>query len=844
MTDTLPQIRNLLTWLDEHAPLSALMPCQKGTKFPLVPHSKDKVDAGEVPHWDNKQCRNYLRQAINGDITLTDSWAILLHDLVVIDCDSEEVYQFFKEKFPTDFVDAVGPCQKTSKGYHFLFARPERFNELNITDLAPGFIIDGKRFEKCDLKTITGTGTRGVLSVTPTKGKEWIVAPWETVLAPPSEELEEWIITHYGKKKKPTRQVSTPTPSEASTEASETAPAIETTLLTDLLTALAPARADNYRDWFTVACIVKEHGDYNTFNNWSKTSPMYDEAAGQKLWKSLRDKSAYSLATLWWMVRKDNLEKFNELKERYGSGSTLYSLVTNNHRDLAQLFCHQPEATRVLYDDATGWAYCPPSTNRWICSGKNEPALLRNSIARVLLPICHEAAMYWVNKSTSDPDCAQITQGKTKEINKAQVSLCGAPFIKGVTQFIQSIRAEATLDIVQQAALTNSRVTSLADLLDSNPYVIAFTDKKYDHITKTWSPVVPTDYISRCTGYPAPDKNEADVADVRMVLHGIWCTSPTEKCDGHCGANDMVDYICKVFAMSLCGKKWAEAFFMHTGTGGNGKGLLFDAVKAVLGDYLYEFNAITMADEGKPNQASAEAANFKGRFLAMATEPDGEKDLSEAIIKKWTGGDALNARLLYGNPTVFQMFANLHLQCNKRPEIANMTKGGVRRLRVIPYYNQFSTHPKDGERKGDAQLKDFVKTPRFRDAFFWILLESFASIEGLAIDAIPMPAPVKKATEEYIEENNAFWTWFKDTFERTTEQVVNGEECFLFEQDIAKEYAMYSKSKFTTKHCEERMKFNGVLSEKKTWGKVGKGRKGYGGWIRKPEPTAPISEDE
>ncbi len=66
--------------------------------------------------------------------------------------------------------------QETKKGRHYLFYRPEwagYWDGARQQGSGPSLAVD--------VKTRCGTGTRGVLTVAPSSGKQWAVgrAPWE-----------------------------------------------------------------------------------------------------------------------------------------------------------------------------------------------------------------------------------------------------------------------------------------------------------------------------------------------------------------------------------------------------------------------------------------------------------------------------------------------------------------------------------------------------------------------------------------------------------------------------------------------------------------------------------------
>jgi len=99
--------------------------------------------------------------------------AITVKDLCVIDCDTPGQAAALEARFP-DLLKGA-PCERTRRGFHFLFGRPPEADEAGFYDGA------AQREQGVDLKTVTSTGTGGIVLLSPSPDKAWLPgrAPWE-----------------------------------------------------------------------------------------------------------------------------------------------------------------------------------------------------------------------------------------------------------------------------------------------------------------------------------------------------------------------------------------------------------------------------------------------------------------------------------------------------------------------------------------------------------------------------------------------------------------------------------------------------------------------------------------
>jgi hypothetical protein len=156
--EQLEEIAKLEHFLKTTFPRDLLMPVTHGTKKPVFRHR------GGTWSWDEwKYCIS------------TDAACILLRDLVVIDVDDDKLSNELETSYP---ILLSVPCAETKRGRHYYFQRTVACNEEGFFD-GKAQVVQG-----VDFKSVADTGTSGIVLVSPSVDKTWLLAPWNAVLVP------------------------------------------------------------------------------------------------------------------------------------------------------------------------------------------------------------------------------------------------------------------------------------------------------------------------------------------------------------------------------------------------------------------------------------------------------------------------------------------------------------------------------------------------------------------------------------------------------------------------------------------------------------------------------------
>lgn len=173
----------------------------------------------------------------------------------------------------------------------------------------------------------------------------------------------------------------------------------------------------------------------------------------------------------------------------------------------------------------------------------------------------------------------------------------------------------------------------------------------------------------------------------------------------------LAEYIGYVF-VSNRRLKLERALLLY-GSGANGKSVFFDIVTALLGPENishYSLESLTTP----PAYCRAHLAN---KLVNYASEVNG--NLEANAFKQMTSGEAIEARLPYGQPFELKDYARLIFNCNTLPGNAEQTEGFFRRFMIIPFG---VTIP---QAEQDTQLATKIIRRELSGVFNWVL-------EGLA----------------------------------------------------------------------------------------------------------------
>ena len=236
----------------------------------------------------------------------------------------------------------------------------------------------------------------------------------------------------------------------------------------------------------------------------------------------------------------------------------------------------------------------------------------------------------------------------------------------------------------------------------------------------------------------------------RITLHSDVSFEPEARCprwlkfldEVFGGDQELIDYIWRAVGYSLTGDTSEQCVFTCHGSGANGKSVFLSSLRAVAGSYVYNAPFSTFELEARtsiPNDLAALA----GRRLVTASETNEGVRLNEGRLKALTGCDPVTARFLHGEFFTFRPVAKFWLAVNHRPRVTDDSHGFWRRVRLIPFLQQF---------KGQAEDKNLVA--RLEEELPGILAWAVRGAVAWHKRGLEPPAAVLNATESYRTESD------------------------------------------------------------------------------------------
>lgn len=567
----------------------------------------------------------------------------------------------------------------------------------------------------------------------------------------------------------------------------------EINLLKKILENLKDYRFLNYQEWLIIAMIwINEKYPLEIFDLYSKLrgGDKYDKKKNEEIIKRLKVKNnGYKVATLYMWLKEDNIKVFEELQqEREDFWNMCDEQNELQHSDFSNLYFNL-EPNKYIRSPLTGW-YEYNEYNKLIYRG-GVPSSLLNNITKKLQKYIIEQRNFLL------PDHKDY-ELRNKLVKKYYSKVGNSSFVEGIIKYLVDLYTKEDLD----------------DLINSNMELLAFENKLYDIKERKFRDIEPTDYITKTTKYNTREDYYNDYEKV-VSMGYRYGTHPINKVFNIIYSVfenfDMVDYWLLTTALSLFTAK-SQSFYILTGKGGNGKGLLNDLIRYSLGEYFYapENTFLTSKIKGNaPNNTLTELKNVRYVSVSEPETEDGTRKLNADFIKVMSGGGIITTRALFMKKNIsYNPQFTVFLQCNEKPDI-KYDRAIKRRVKVIKYPFNFVDKPnpeEKSERQKDYDLLDTIKDKDIRDAFITILIKWAEQNINKPFEKLSIPDEVLKETGEYMDDMNQTGDWLNERTEKKPTGKIKTSEAFKDFLDFG--------GKGTDKQFIEGIKQNGYNVEK------------------------------
>jgi putative DNA primase/helicase len=214
-------------------------------------------------------------------------------------------------------------------------------------------------------------------------------------------------------------------------------------------------------------------------------------------------------------------------------------------------------------------------------------------------------------------------------------------------------------------------------------------------------------------------------------------------------------FVQRFLGYTLTGLTSEQLMMVALGEGNNGKSVLAELVRSILGDYAGNLpsSALMMSKHGRGTEN--EIARLKGARFVTAKETEQEKRLDEARVKDLTGADTITARFLFKEWFDFKPSFKLWFYSNYKPKIRGTDLGIWRRIALV----LFGVIVPLERRDKDLLSKLQAEAPGVLN---WLVAGCSAWLAG----GLAPPDAVIEATAQWRGESDVFGQFLTERCER------------------------------------------------------------------------------
>jgi P4 family phage/plasmid primase-like protien len=204
-----------------------------------------------------------------------------------------------------------------------------------------------------------------------------------------------------------------------------------------------------------------------------------------------------------------------------------------------------------------------------------------------------------------------------------------------------------------------------------------------------------------------------------------------------------------LLAQMLVGDIDSHQAILLSGTGGNGKSGLLQAIRAFLSPAVANLNLDAISSD------RFAAAHLYGKLANICDDLSSRHLADTSTFKRIVGGDIITADRKYRDPLVFRPFARLIFSANELPQASDASEGFYDRWVVIPFNATFRGQQDEIPRHIlDAQLA----AP---EEFSGVLNRALAAMPSALGCRLPSTPSIKQAFQEFRNSTDWVLIWLE-----------------------------------------------------------------------------------
>jgi P4 family phage/plasmid primase-like protien len=303
--------------------------------------------------------------------------------------------------------------------------------------------------------------------------------------------------------------------------------------------------------------------------------------------------------------------------------------------------------------------------------------------------------------------------------------------------------------------------------LDANPNLLGVPNGVFDLEKGEFREGRPDDYISFTTATryipyePENPKFKEGLQVITKFFQDILPSAPVRN------------YVYRTIASCFDGNCLDQKFPIFTGSGGNGKSILFEFLEHVMGNYTEKVATTVFTSKSSgPDAATAGLANIKGKRFISCEETEEGSTLNIAKVKEFTGGNKIITRALYKEKIEFKPQAHWFLVCNNKPKLptsACQDGGTWRRITVVNFPAKFVDNVDDPE-YDDARPYVYKKDHKIKEKLenaseIWMSYMLNVVYPEYKKTGLQEPEEIRFSTMNYRASNDVFQQYITERIE-------------------------------------------------------------------------------
>lgn len=243
--------------------------------------------------------------------------------------------------------------------------------------------------------------------------------------------------------------------------------------------------------------------------------------------------------------------------------------------------------------------------------------------------------------------------------------------IQGQLRFITASSSARGQRAMIDLARSDPGIAISFQQLDADPWLFNCQNGTVNLRTSELRPHNRDDYLTKCS--PVGFFPDAPCPLWESVVHRAM------------GGNEtLIAYLRRLAGYCLTGDVGEQILPVFHGCGANSKTTMLSTMQWVMGGYAIQANpSLVMSNTHDPHPT--ERSDLFRVRLAVVSETEADRRISEADVKTLTGGEPIRARRMREDFWEFEPTAKIILTSNHRPTIKGTDLAIWRRLRLIPF---------------------------------------------------------------------------------------------------------------------------------------------------------------